>query len=202
MKKVILVVVITLTVIAGYSQKEDTGFDQKFRFGYNIGLNCSNLQSVDEMPENAEISNGVGFNLGLLMDYKITNRVLFSPKVGLSFNDSKVIFNEQDDYKVFPISLEIMTHMVYRFGDGNTRPYLLVGPNFRCPIPDDVKSKTNFSSAPDLAIDFGVGIDKALPYFIFATELRYSYGLLNVNGNPAIKSLNFHNVTLAFNFKG
>ncbi len=201
MKRVVFAVAMFLIAFAGYSQTEDADLDKKLRFGFFLGENCSNLQTIDELPVNTKISNGLGFSLGVLMDYSISDNLIFSHKAGLSFNHSKVISEEQSDYKVLPISLDIMTHMVYRFGEKSFRPYLLFGPNFKYPLSEKPKSSTEFSSSPDLAIDFGIGVEKHLKYFVISPELRYSLGLLDINENPTIKSLNFHNVTLAFNFK-
>ena len=84
---------------------------------------------------------------------------------------------------------------------GKTIPYILAGPNFRLPLKNKSKSSTEFENKPDLTLDFGIGLENRLKYFIFAPEIRYSLGLLNVNENPTFQSLNYHNISLVLNFK-
>lgn len=205
MKKVVLSVVLSIYAIIGFSQSENNDTNSKFRFGFNLGVNYSMLQPKEGLLSRSEIYNGVGFKLGLMMDYALSKNLSVSPKTELSFNHSGVESENNDNsltnYKVFPISLDIMAHLVYKIGDGKTTPYLLAGPNFRLPLKNKPKSSAEFKTQPDFAIDFGIGLENGLKYFIFAPELRYSLGLLNVNGYPLIESLNYHNISLTFNFK-
>lgn len=205
MKKVVLSVVLSIYSIVGFSQSENNDVDSKIRFGFNLGGNYSILQSKESLPSGTEIYNGVGFKIGLFMDYSLSKNLLLSPKTELSFNNSGVETVNNDNsiptYQVFPISLDIMTHFVYKIGDGKVTPYLLAGPNFRLPLKNKSKSSTEFKNKPDFAIDFGIGLENSLKYFIFAPEIRYSLGLLNVNENPTFQTLNYHNISLIFNFK-
>jgi hypothetical protein len=157
------------------------------------------------LPDATEIYNGVGFKIGLFMDYSLSKNLMLSPKMELSFNSNGIETVNNDNtittYQVFPISFDIMNHFVYKIGDGKATPYLLAGPNFRLPLKNKSKSGTEFKNKPDCAIDFGFGLENSCKYFIFAPELRYSLGLLNVNDNSTFQTLNYHNISLIFNFK-
>jgi hypothetical protein len=94
-----------------------------------------------------------------------------------------------------------MTHFVYKIGESNTVPYLLLGPNLRLPIGNESLTSSDFSNRSDLAIDFGVGLENRFKDFVFAPEIRYSLGLLNVNENPTFQTLKYQNISLVLNFK-
>ena len=205
MKNVILSVVMSIIPIVGFSQSETKDIDSKLKFGFNIGVNHSNVQTQESIPNNSEIYNGYGFNVGLILDYKLNNNLLFSPKTELSFNKSGIesTYNDNSttEYKVFPASLDIMTHMVYRIGNGKTKPYILTGPKFSIPIFFNSKSSLDFKNKSDFSIDFGIGLENKLKYFFFAPEVRYSLGLRNINENPMFQTLNYHKLSFLFNFK-
>jgi hypothetical protein len=205
MKKLILTVTLAFCAFIVFSQSENKNIDTKLRFGFNLGTNYSFLQSKESLPSNAEIYTGIGAKLGVFMDYSISKNFLFSPKTELAFNKSGVETTNNDNsistYKVFPISIDIMTHFVYKIGERKTVPYLIFGPNLRLPLEKNSKSSSEFKNKPDLAIDFGIGLENRLKYFIFAPEIRYSLGLLDVNENPTFQTLKYHNISLVLNFK-
>ena len=189
----------------GFSQTEPSLKEKKSTYGFNIGLNYSNLIAPDGLPNSGSISNKVGFRLGILADYKLNRFMSFSPKAEVSFYNSSVTFPETsplETYEVMPIDVEFMTHFVFKKNDTKAHPYFLVGPNLRMPVAKSRENSTDFGTGWDVAFDLGIGFDKAFSHFIFSPELRYSYGLLNVNKNPALQTLQLHNVALVFNFRG
>ncbi|NOZ46778.1 MAG: PorT family protein [Chlorobi bacterium] len=204
MKNVILLISMLLWSVIVISQIENDKYDSKFRFGFNLGSNYSNLQSKEILPNNAKISNGIGFSLGVFMDYLITESFIFSPKSELSFYNSSVEFVNNDNFKytyeIFPISLNLMTHFVYKIGNSKVIPYFFAGPNFKIPISKKPHSSSEFYTNSDFAIDFGIGLENRTKYFIFAPELKYSFGLLNINESPNLQTLNFHSISLIINF--
>jgi hypothetical protein len=205
MKTFISTIAFIFCTFVGFSQNESANLDSKFRFGFNVGANYSFLQSLESLPQNTEIYNGVGAKLGVFMDYSISKKFLFSPKAELAFNKSGVDRRNTDNsittYKVFPISLDIMTHFVYKIGESKTVPYLLLGPNLRLPIGNRPLTSSEFSNRSDLAIDFGIGLENRFKDFVFSPEIRYSLGLLNVNENPTFQTLKYQNISLVLNFK-
>ncbi|NOX47523.1 MAG: PorT family protein [Chlorobi bacterium] len=203
MKNAVLLTSMLLWSVIVFSQTESDKDYSKFRFGFNLGANYSNLKSKETLPNNAKISNGVGFSLGVFMDYSITENFIFSPKSELSFYNSSVEFSNNDNstYEIFPISLNFMTHFVYKIGNSKVVPYFFAGPNLKMPISKKPESSSEFYTNSDFAIDFGIGLENRTKYFIFAPELKYSFGLLNINQNPTLQTLNFHNISLILNFK-
>lgn len=205
MKKLVLTATVLFCANVVFAQSESKKIDTNYRFGFNLGANYSFLQSEEFLPNNSDIYTGIGAKIGVFMDYSISNRFLFSPKTEIAFNNSGVKTTNNDNsvstYKVFPITLDIMTHFVYRIVERKTVPYLLFGPNLRLPLKKSSESISEFKSKPDLAIDFGIGIENRLKYFIFAPEIRYSMGLFNVNEHPGFQTFRYSNISLVLNFK-
>jgi hypothetical protein len=67
----------------------------------------------------------------------------------------------------------------------NYRPYLIGGVNYaidlasRKKIKDEEQPKIRLNRQ-DIYLEMGFGVDYYLPFFKFSTELRFSYGLMNV----------------------
>lgn len=205
MKNVVLLTAMLLSAFLATAQEEANNEERKIRFGFNFGAHYSNLYSHNSLPENAEISNGIGFGLGVLMDYSISEKFMISPKSELSFYNSSVDFahNEGDigRYEVFPAAVNVMVHFAYKTGKGKVLPYFFAGPNYRIPVSLKNKETTSFNTNPDFAVDFGFGLENRLQHFIFAPELKYSFGFLNVNQSPLLQNLSFHTISLVLNFK-
>ena len=206
MKKVVFVSILLISFFNAFSQVDNKVDIKRMKYGFNLGLNYPNLLDDNKLPDNASISNNIGFRLGIIADYKISEILSFSPKAELSLNSSKVIFSNSDDsqteYDIMPISMEFMAFAVFKNNNKKYNLYFFIGPDIKIPISEKPASSTTFSTNSDIAIDFGIGIDKAFTYFNFAPELRYSFGLRNINENPALQSLYFHNISLLFNFIG
>ncbi len=206
MKNAVLLTSMLLWTVIVFSQTESDKSDSKFKFGFNLGANYSNLKSKEALPDYAKISNGVGFSLGVFMDYSIAENFTISPKSELAFYNSSVeIANNNNKsiytYEIFPVSLNFMAHFAYKIRNSKIVPYFFAGPNFKIPISKKPDSSSEFYTEPDFAIDFGIGLENRIKHFIFAPELKYSLGLLNINQYPGLKTLNFHNISLILNFK-
>jgi hypothetical protein len=203
MKKLLLPALV-FCVYAVFAQNANNNIS-KLRIGFDLGMNYSLLHSNDPLFDGAEIYNGVGAKLGVLMDYSLTPKLFFSPKAEFAFNKCGVDFTgiESSDlnYKVYKTSADLMAHMVYKPGQGKSALYFLAGPALRLPLKFSSKSETTFTTKPDFAIDFGIGLQNRLKYFLFAPEIRYSLGLLNINKHPALESLYYHSISLMFSFK-
>lgn len=206
MKKVTFIICLFVCSFAVLSQSEITDNEKRLKYGFNLGINYSNLLDNDMLTNNASLSNNLGFRLGILADYKISKSLSISPKVEMSFNNSKINFTNidgsQEDYKVMPISIDFMAHFIFKKNNAKLSPYFFFGPNIKIPVSKRTDNTTTYSTNSDFAIDFGIGIEKPFTHFNFSPELRYSFGLLNVNQHPSLQSLNFHNISLVFNFLG
>jgi hypothetical protein len=206
MKKVVLVLAFLGSSFALFSQADKTVSEKRMKYGFNFGVSHSNLLHHNTLPDNATLSNNPGFRLGILAEYQINKFLSVSPKSEISFNNSSVKFSHFDgsatEYNVMPISLDLMAHVVFKKSNEKLSPYFFFGPDVKIPVSNGDKSSTAFPTRTDFAFDFGIGMDKAFKQFNFAPELRYSFGILNVNQNPALKTLNFHTISLVFNFRG
>ena len=206
MKKVIFATGLFISFLAVFSQSGSSVNEKRMKYGFNLGINHSNLLGDEMLSSNASLSNNLGFRLGILADYKISKFLSISPKAEMSFNNSEVNFNNidgsQTEYEIMPISLDFMVHFIFQKNNEKLNPYFFFGPNVKIPISKKNDNITAYTTNSDFAIDFGVGIDKPFTYFNFSPELRYSFGLLNVNQHPSIPSLKFHNISLVFNFIG
>jgi len=199
MKKVNLGVVLLFSSLITLAQLENDSNEKRIKLGFNVGLNRSDLREAETLPADAAISNNLGFRLGFLANYTISSVLSLSPKAEISFNDSKVSFGDTQEVYEVPANLELMTHLIFKNENMKLSPYFFFGPNIKIPVSDN---SANYSTNTDFAIDFGFGIEKAFRKLNFSPEARYSYGLLDINQHPLIRSLNFHNVALVFNFVG
>ncbi|MBK6521586.1 MAG: PorT family protein [Sphingobacteriaceae bacterium] len=209
MKKAVMVLAILSSSGQLIAQIKETLEFKKLQFGFNIGLNYSNV--ITNGNPSARSKNGGGFRLGLIMSEAINERVALSPKAELSFNDCSVIYSRNGNtecvYDVYRINIDLITHLLYRPKNTKYKYYLLAGPNVKIPLMDKesvtyLSDPNKYGNNPDFAIDLGFGLEKCMTYYVLAPELRYSIGLLNVNKDPSLHHVYFHNITLVLNFKG
>jgi hypothetical protein len=177
-----------------------SGRDRKIAtFGFSFGLNRSNLQFGSAQQNGDQITNGLGYRLGLVSELRLGKRFVITPKADLSFNAGQVS-QSNTDYAVSASSLELMGHLKYRFAKSNFSPYVLAGPNYRMPL--NTRSDNFVPTRNDLAIDVGMGLDIPLIGFKISPEVRYSYGLTNVTNSDAFSDLNHHNIAISLIFTG
>lgn len=210
MRKIALSSAVLILAATGFSQTETT--NKKLTFGFNMGTSYSNIRAKKTNDViNMKISNGAGFNLGIILNYKMTPKLSFAPKAELTFNDNKVLLSrnngDNETYQINPSTIDLCSHFTYVLSDTKLKPYIILGPSFKTPLITQKTSldketplPTNKSS--NLTIDIGLGINKKLTYFDIAPEIRYSYGLVNLSGIQGLKNLNYHTISLIVNFKG
>jgi hypothetical protein len=204
MKKIIFFAVIAFCAVVIFAQSENKETNNRLRLGFGLGVNYSFLQSKYPLPTNAEYFDGVGMKIGVLCDYSITERVSYSAKTEVAFNECGVkminLANEFSEYRVFPVSIEVGNYILYRFGSKKLHPYLIAGPTFRYPLHTQPLTSTDFSNKFDVAFDFGIGLSNTLNDFVFAPEIKFSLGLFNVNKHPAFQTLKYNSVSLVLHF--
>jgi len=205
MKKVVIAMLLFFTAIHITAQtREDNDF-QKLMFGFNIGTNFSNLIVKSAAASSTKIHNGVGFNIGILMEEKITNQLSLIPKAEQWFNNCSLQNSASatsEEYSIFPVHTDLMLHIVYKNTKAKTKWYGLFGPNFKVPLNQQGVSNKTYNYKTDFALDFGLGTEENLAYFQLAPEIRYSVGLLNLGNGSTFNKVYFHTVCLVFNFKG
>jgi outer membrane protein W len=195
-----------------YAQFENGSDQKKFKSGISLGLNYSNILYEEFSPPiNVAInaSNGMGFRIGIVTDYQISKVISIAPKAELSLNSGQVsvqnvngnIIGGKTIYDILPVSIDIMAHLVFEKGTKNWKPYFFIGPNVRLPLLEKNTNQTVENSS-DIAIDIGVGGQRTFTHFHFLPELRYTFGLLDLNRDPRLQSVNFHSISLVFSIMG
>lgn len=201
MKTAFLLIVIFFLNVNGFSQRQDSTY--KFILGFNFGLNYTNLQAND-VAALVKISNSSGFRVGVLSDLKVTKHLAFSPRIELSYNNSKISVAEipknHEVLNIYPVLMDFCTPITYTLYNKRLFPYISFGPSYRVPLINN--KKMNYATTKSgIAVDLGFGIEKQFSYFKLAPEIRYSYGLTNISEGKSINQLYFHTFTLVFNFK-
>lgn len=183
--------------IVNCAEANDYDKDKFATFGFDLGVNRSNLQFGDTQTNGDQITNGLGYRLGIVSDFRVTKRFSIAPKAELSFNASR-LDQSNTSYNVNATNLEFLGHLKYKFAKGNFSPNIIAGPNFRVPLQ---KTQNSFVSVKnDMAIDFGVGLDVPMGYFKMSPELRYSYGCSNITQSSQFSDLYYHNIALTLIF--
>ncbi len=140
------------------------------------------------------------------MEYTLNRYFSFVPKSELSFNDARIFTVYKDGSKetklISPLTVELSPHFTIGLSEKRTRPYFLIGPTLKIPIPDRSNPNASEINSTIGALDLGFGLNKELKFFSIAPELRYSYGLNNIANSPDINRMHFHNITLVLIFKG
>lgn len=199
MKRITLITCIALTATSVFGQVKEEQKKKIATFGFNLGVNRSNLDFGSTQLDGDQISNGMGYRLGIISNFQFTQRFSLAPKAELSFNAAKL---EQDgvSYKVSPNHLEFIAHLKYKFKKEGLSPYLIAGPNFRVPVQ---YLKSNLvPTKENVAIDVGFGMDAPIFGINISPELRYSFGIGNINRDSEFSDLQYHNIALVINFSG
>ena len=196
--KILLIAILILKITSLYSQNRKIQnipyADQKIiHFGFNIGMNMQDMpltntgfkQTDGEVWYASQPSYSVGFNVGLIADYYLSQyfNLRFSPII--FFGDRSFKFYEENSDEIFSKSMKA-NHLLFPLHlkingtrTNNYRPYLLIGAYCSTPIGNKKNEIFRYNSL-DYGIDFGVGISLYTKYFKLSPELRFSFGLKNI----------------------
>lgn len=206
MKNLVFVFVGLFLSFTLFSQDSHDKEQKKFLFGISLGYNQPNLIVDSDFVTDDQVINVKGFSVGSLAEMKFTDNISFLSRLGFTFGGGEILFLsdtvENFGYKVIPISLDLSGHFMFKKRGGKLNPYFLIGPSYNKVIRDKDSDLERWSSKSNVTIDFGVGLDYLFKKFIFAPELVYSYGLVDINSNSDIESIKMHTISLVFNFKG
>ena len=100
-----------------------------------------------------------------------------------------------------PTNLELLGHFKVKLRQGSLSPYVVFGPNLRVPI-QGLNRDNLIPTKENVALDIGIGLDVPLFKFRIAPELRYSYGLMNINRSSNMDDMKYHNIALVLNLSG
>lgn len=200
MRKVVLMLMIMALAYLSYAQGSEQVTPSKFKYGFNLGVGYSMLSSAHELTKEQQLENGSSFQLGIIMEYQLNNWFSLAPKAEIAFNDTRYIKKEHTIEDVYPATINLNMLAKFKLNSSDMNPYILVGPEFKQPLKAQSKTTTEFTHGSTMAVNLALGIDKKLKYFTLAPEIRYSYGLTNINSDPELESLYLHNLSLVLGF--
>ena len=200
--KIISILFFSLTIYgSGFSQITD----KPYNVGLGLGVVQPNLVSNEGLSDTVSIKNSTGFIMVLNGEYFINKSVSLSPKIDFAFNRGTVIFEHSNGYKenyyLMSVSYDFMLDITINKSNSALKPYILFGGKYKIPV----KGRINLSNYPpensSFAIDVGIGLNKSVTKFIVNPEIRYSYGITNINSHPELNSLYLHTISFIVYFK-
>jgi len=212
MKKVFLCIVSLLLLFSSSiaAQKKDRieylpNFDKKqLHFGYYLGLNkktfkvsynsfLTDLNLVDDNYLSVEES--YGFNIGLIVDYKLHENINLRFEPGLSSNTKTLTYNFLNEerevpgtYLRMPLLLKFSTNRL-----DNMRAFVIGGVSYDFNFSSNEKNVNDNSQGEfrmkksNFMYEIGVGVDIYLFYFKFSPSIR---GIFAIN-NEIIPDTNY-----------
>lgn len=197
----ILIVLFTLFVVITQAMAQKRQVQHRpyidlrnFHYGFYVGLHDQGLHlrnsgyivsDTGEQWVGENDQQNMGFNVGILTDWRLNNTfsIRFTP--GLYFSSKHIRFNRLDkeehktqDMKNCYVALPVYIKTAApRFN--NYRPYILTGV---APMYDLITSNHTLIRTHPLSfsLELGLGCDLYLPYFKFIPELKFSFGLGNL----------------------
>ena len=165
--------------------------DPKIHYGFYLGINQNDFK-VNYRPSNfpstiVEIKPTLGFNVGLIADFRVHKNVNLRFEPGLISNSKTVYFNnsptlntERDSireigstYLHLPLVLKLSSDRW-----NNVRPYVLAGISYDHNFSSNQEnSDDNFSGefrmkTSNFMYELGVGVDIYLSFFKFSPSIR------------------------------
>ncbi|MFM9950589.1 MAG: porin family protein [Saprospiraceae bacterium] len=160
---------------------------QHMNVGVKVGLNLFDIASDDNSSNDMK----AGIHIGLLGHFHLTETLAFQPEVVFSGQGAKVSSGVVDsklnlDYINVPLLLQYMFDNGFRLQAGPQIGFLIAANSDTDP-DDNIDVKSNYKS-----VDFGLGIGGGYvhPPSGFGVDLRYNFGLSNINENNAVNSTN------------
>ncbi|HON18576.1 MAG TPA: outer membrane beta-barrel protein [Salinivirgaceae bacterium] len=204
-----LIVVLTVILsISGFSQDKKPWnkpiYDEyPYHFGFSLGLNTFGARIINsneffslDTVYAIETKSQPGFSVLMVSSLRLGENfeLRFTPGLIFGQRDLHYLHNLQPDtliltkhimrvestYASFPLLLKYRSIRV-----NNYRPYLIAGINYTLDLESEKKIRDEERpkirlSRNDLYFEAGIGLDYYLPYFKFATELKFSFGVMNL----------------------
>jgi hypothetical protein len=179
MKKVLLIVVVTLLGLGNVNAQE-------VKYGAKIGLNSSNLRG------DVDFDSKIGFNIGAFAEISLSDKLIFQPELlfstqGAKFEESGANANATVSIKINYLNIPLM--LKYGVTD---KLFLEFGPQLGFLLSGKSKYESTYggetdsgeqdikdsSKSFDFGLNFGASFDVAENIMIGA---RYNLGLSNIN---------------------
>ncbi|MFK7756132.1 MAG: hypothetical protein AB8B53_04290 [Flavobacteriales bacterium] len=216
MKKVMYFCLAALLPTIGFSQ--DSNYQEKEKrwlSGFNFSVTQSNLIYDNEVSAppiitSPNLTNSLGFGLGITTEYKATKHLGARVSAGLAFNGGYFTYtateNDEElferDQHFLPVTLDAGMHGILTLKDNGASPYSVIGITARLPI--DVSDDTREIPAQNgfISADFGIGFHKPLTHFNLRPELRYSYAVQGLNHVRLAQKTYMHQISLIIGLNG
>ena len=200
-KSIILHACLICLIFNSYGQRElpqnNPNYDmQTYHFGFILGysqqkLNIRYSEFMNNSSDYSQILSDYepGFNVGIIMDFKIKNNFNIRVTPSFNFTDQKIYYNSVNYSVSQPqnsglSNFELPIYLKYRSDRvNNGRLYVLLGPKLSIDMSSFEKLSDNENlefKSQNYSLDIGFGIDIYFKYFKFAPEIKYSYGITNI----------------------
>lgn len=200
-KSTILHACLICLIFNSYGQRElpqnNPNYDmQTYHFGFILGysqqkLNIRYSEFMNNYNDYLQILSDYepGFNVGIIMDFKIKNNFNIRVTPSFNFTDQKIYYNSVNYSVSQPqnsglSNFELPIYLKYRSDRvNNGRLYVLLGPKLSIDMSSFEKLSDNENlefKSQNYSLDIGFGIDIYFKYFKFAPEIKYSYGITNI----------------------
>ncbi|MCH3881909.1 MULTISPECIES: type IX secretion/gliding motility protein PorT/SprT [Tenacibaculum] len=195
-KQFIILGFLLLIISSAFAQKDRIenlpSFDKpRFHYGFYLGLNRNDFK-LDYRPNsstnnpNIVVEPSIGFNVGLIADYRLHKNINLRFEPGLMTNTKTITFNHvvgSDAQRIREDVGSTFLHMplILKFSTDrldNVRPYILGGLSFDHNFSsnedqqDDNTSGEFRMKSSNFMYEVGIGIDIYLQYFKFSPSIR------------------------------
>ena len=220
-----------------------TFYQRKLHFGFSLGYNQTdfrihtvpNSQLTKNLHDSIRYPNDTvnlksitskadpGFNLGIIVDFKLHQYVRLRFLPGVSFASRTLFYafegvrkgsrsftatrKTESAFILLPLNVKLQSKRIRNFG-----VYVISGATYSIDLASGKKDKASADvvrlKQTDLYYDAGGGVDFYFPYFKFAIELKMSTGLKNIlikdntEFTTPINSLNSHVFLVSITFEG
>ncbi|MEO8762506.1 MAG: outer membrane beta-barrel protein [Bacteroidia bacterium] len=220
-----------------------TFYNRMLHFGFSIGYNQTdfrihaqpnsqlyhNLRDTVRYPNDTLNLKSItskadpGFNLGIIVDFKLHKYVRLRFLPGVSFASRSLLYafegvrpgsrsftairKTESAFVLLPLALKLQSKRIRNFG-----VYVLAGATYSIDLSSGKKDKSNSDvvrlKQGDIYYDAGGGMDFYFQYFKFAIEFKVSTGLRNIiiqdgtEFTSPINKLNSHVFTFGITFEG
>ena len=185
-----------------FSQRESvenipTFDEKKLHYGFYLGLNQNDFKlnikenSFGVIPGNIIVEANAGFNVGLIVDFRLHKNLNLRFEPGLISNNKKIIYNYLDEPKDsirnasstflhVPLIFKMSTNRYH-----NIRPYLLAGISYDYNFSSNEKNQDDNTSGEfrmkshNFMYELGIGVDIYLNFFKFSPSIRGVFAINN-----------------------
>lgn len=204
------------------------GFEQKpYFFGITLGYNRADYRLyysknfiLNDSIQTANSVIGPGFNLGIVSNLKIGDYFDFRFLPTLSFAERNLSYTSPEggrepyNRRIESVFVEFPFHVRYKSAPYNDkRLFVIAGVKYAFDVASDSRSRQADElvkvSPTDFALEYGVGVQFFLPYFIFSPEFKISQGLGNVllyddnlEQSNVLEKVLSRTFTISFHFEG